>query len=335
MPRNAAGTSGTSGMTVPCESAEATGAAQAASPGTAGGAAGAPRARMTVAVPGGRQLEVLAAGPEDGLPLVFHDGTPGGLVVFEPMTAAAAERGLRTVMYARPGYGASTPQPGRRVADAAGDVAAVLDALGAAQFVSAGWSGGGPHALASAALLPERCLGAASIAGVAPYGAAGLDWLAGMAGENVAEFGAATAGQAELTAFLTAAAAELADITGEQMIAGLGDLASPADRSVLTGEFADYMAAAFRAALRSGIAGWRDDDLAFIADWGFSPGTGAPVAVWQGDQDMMVPFGHGKWLAAHLPTARGHLVAGAGHLSLAVGQFGEILDDLLSMAGVG
>ena len=76
------------------------------------------------------------------------------------------------------------------------------------------------------------------------------------------------------------------------------------------------------------------DDLAFIADWGFPLGAGAPVTVWQGDQDMMVPFGHGKWLAASLPAARAHLIPGAGHLSLAVGQFAEILDDLLSVAGV-
>jgi pimeloyl-ACP methyl ester carboxylesterase len=289
---------------------------------------------MTVAAPGGRELEVLAAGPADGLPLVFHNGTPGGLVAFGPMTAAAAERGLRTVMYARPGYGASTPQPGRRVADAAADVAAVLDALDAEQFVSAGWSGGGPHALACAALLPQRCQGAASIAGVAPHDAAGLDWLAGMAGENVAEFGAATAGEAELTAFVTAGAADLRDVTAEQVAAALGDLASAADQDVLTGEFASYLAADFRAATAAGIAGWRDDDLAFITDWGFALGAGAPVTVWQGDQDMMVPFGHGKWLAANLPGARAHLVPGAGHLSLAVGQFGEILDDLLSVAGL-
>jgi hypothetical protein len=94
-----------------------------------------------------------------------------------------------------------------------------------------------------------------------------------MAGENVAEFTAAAAGEAELTAFLTAAAGELRDITGEQLTAGLGDLASPADREVITGEFAGYLAAAFRAALATGIAGWRDDDLAFMADWGFRPGT--------------------------------------------------------------
>ena len=126
----------------------------------------------------GRQLDVLATGPQDALTVVLHNGTPAGLLAAPPVARAAAERGLRLVLYARPGYGGSTPDPGRRVTDAAGDVAAVLDALGAAQFVTVGWSGGGPHALACAALLPGRCLAAASMAGAAPYRAEGLDWLA-------------------------------------------------------------------------------------------------------------------------------------------------------------
>ncbi|MGI8446514.1 MAG: alpha/beta fold hydrolase [Streptosporangiaceae bacterium] len=147
-----------------------------------------PRGTRVLATPDGRQLEVLAAGPEDGLPLIFHNGTPGGLVAFPAMAAAAAERGLRTVMYARPGYGGSTGQPGRRIADAAADITAVLAEVGAQQFVTVGWSGGGPHALACAALLPGRCLAAASLAGVAPARAAGLDWTAGMGPENVTEF---------------------------------------------------------------------------------------------------------------------------------------------------
>jgi pimeloyl-ACP methyl ester carboxylesterase len=291
-------------------------------------------AEFSVSAAGGRRLQVLVSGPDDGLPLVFHNGTPSGLVAFEPMVAAAAARGLRTVLYARPGYGESTPDPGRRVADAAGDVAAVLSQLGAEHFVTAGWSGGGPHALACAALLTGRCLGAASVAGVAPYAADGIDWLAGMAGENVAEFGAALAGEPELSAFLTAAATELRGITAEQVADGLGDLVSEVDKSVITGEFAAYMAASFNAAVSSGTVGWRDDDLAFARDWGFALGQGAPVTVWQGDQDMMVPFAHGQWLAAHIPGARAHLMAGAGHLSLGVTEFGAILDDLLSVAGV-
>jgi pimeloyl-ACP methyl ester carboxylesterase len=290
---------------------------------------------LSVRAAGGRRLQVLVSGPDDGLPLVFHSGTPSGLVAFGPMVAAAAARGLRTVMYARPGYGTSTPDPGRQVADAAMDVAAVLDELGAGHFVTAGWSGGGPHALACAVLLPGRCRGAASIAGLAPYGSAGIDWLAGMAGENVAEFGAALAGEPELAAFLTAAMAEMRGITASQVADGLGDLVSEVDKSVVTGEFANYLAASFNAAVSTGTAGWLEDDLAFVRDWGFVVDQGAPVTIWQGDQDMMVPFAHGQWLAEHVPAARAHLVAGAGHLSLAVAEFGAILDELMSIAGLG
>jgi pimeloyl-ACP methyl ester carboxylesterase len=291
-------------------------------------------AQISVPAAGGRQLQALIYGPDEGLPLVFHDGTPSGLVAFEPMVAAAADRGLRMVRYARPGYGTSTPDPGRRVADAAGDVAAVLDEIGAGHFVTAGWSGGGPHALACAALLPGRCRAAATIAGVAPYPADGIDWLAGMAAENVAEFGAALAGEAELDAFLAAAAAELRGITADQVADGLGGLVSDVDKSVVTGEFASFMAASFNAAAAGGTVGWRDDDLAFIRDWGFALGGEAPVTIWQGDQDMMVPYAHGEWLAAHVPAARARLIPGAGHLSLAVTGFGNILDDLVATAGV-
>ena len=288
----------------------------------------------TIQAAGGRRLEVLTSGPQDGLPLVFHNGTPGGLVAFAPMIAAAAERGLRLVMYARPGYGASTPQPGRRVADAAADVSAVLDDLGAADFVTAGWSGGGPHALACAAMLAGRCRGAATIAGVAPVQADGLDWLAGLGEENVEEFAAAAGGEAELTEYLTRAAAVLRGITADPVAQGLGDLVGDADKAAITGEFASYLADSFTAALTPGIEGWRDDDLAFTREWGFPLGAPVPVAIWQGDQDRMVPFGHGQWLAAHVPGATAHLIPGAGHLSLAVDQFGLILDDLLSAARV-
>jgi len=256
--------------------------------------------RLTVQASGGL-LDVLVSGPEDGLALVFHTGTPSGLVESGPVAGAAAARGLRTVLYARPGYGDSTPQPGRLVADAAADVDAILARLRIDEFVTAGWSGGGPHALACAALLPVRCLAAATIAGVAPSDSPGLDWLAGMGQENVEEFDAATAGEADLARFLDAAAGELRDITAAQVADGLGDLVSDTDKAVLTGGFAEYLAAMFRAALATGIAGWRDDDLAFARDWGLSLdalGHATPVAIWQGDQDRMVPQAHGEWLTS-------------------------------------
>jgi pimeloyl-ACP methyl ester carboxylesterase len=201
--------------------------------------------------------------------------------------------------------------------------------------VTVGWSGGGPHVLACAALLPERCLAAASIAGVAPYDGEGLDWLAGMGAENIEEFGAAISGEPVLTPYLRREAETLAGVQGPDVAQALGDLVSDVDRRALTGEFADFLAATFRKSVSGGIAGWRDDDLAFVRDWGFPLPTGRPVALWQGNQDRMVPFAHGEWLAAHLPDARVHLLADQGHLSLVLDSYGEILDDLVALAQVG
>ena len=200
----------------------------------------------------------------------MHDGTPVGLVLYPPTVQAARDRNLRPILMARPGYERSTPRPGRRVADVAADVAAVLDALGLDTFVAAGFSGGGPHALACAALLPGRCLAAASVSGAAPYDAKGLDWTAGMGPENVAEFGAAARGPQTLTEFLDREAAGFGAVTGSAVAAALGGLIADADRAVLTGAYADHLAASVRASVSTGIAGWRDDDLAFVADWGFS-----------------------------------------------------------------
>ena len=287
---------------------------------------------LTVRTADGRTLEVLAIGPPDGLPMVFHHGTPGGIAVYGPMADAAADRGLRTVLYARPGYGGSTPLPGRSVADAAGDVAAILDQLGAPQFVTAGWSGGGPHSLACAYLLPDRCLAVATLAGVAPYRADGLDWLASMADDNIGEFTAALAGEAELTALLTEVTPLMTGLTGESIADGIGDLASASDKEALRAGLGDYVAEMFRSGLRPGTAGWRDDDLAFVSDWGFalgSPGAAAPVSVWQGDDDKMVPYAHGQWLARRLPAARSHFSAGTGHMNL---PFAGIFDELLELA---
>ena len=290
--------------------------------------------RRLVPLADGRDLDVLTVGPEDGFPLVVHEGTPGGLVPNGKIVDAADELGLRLVMTARPGYEGSTPRPGRRVADVAGDVVQVLDALGAGQFVSIGFSGGGPHSLACAALLPGRCLAAASVAGVAPHGVEGLDFLAGMGPENVEEFTLALRGADALTPYLEKEAAALGSIEGEQIVASLGGLISGADAGVINGEFADELARSLRGAIREGIAGWRDDDLAFVADWGFPlDALRGRAAVWQGDQDNMVPFAHGQWLAAHIPGARVHLESGAGHLTMTVMAIGRILDDLLDLAG--
>jgi pimeloyl-ACP methyl ester carboxylesterase len=284
------------------------------------------RVLMTVS---GRRLDVLTDGPADGPALVFHSGTPSAAVPFRPLTEAAAARGLRLVTWSRPGYGGSDAAPGRSVADVSSDTAAVLDALAIDEFVTLGWSGGGPHALACAALLPRRCRAAATIAGVAPCTAEGLDWMAGMGAENVEEFSLAILGEESLTPYLNAHAEVLRRVTGADVAESLGGLCSSVDRASLTGEFAEYVAAQFRRAVARGVAGWRDDDLAFTRDWGFGVSdVDRPVAVWQGDQDLMVPPAHGRWLADRLPNVRAHLHADEGHLSLAVGALDRIVADL-------
>ena len=285
----------------------------------------------------GRDLEVLLGGDPDGFPWLFHSGTPSAAVDSDFVERFAREAGLRMVTYSRPGYGRSTPRPWPRprIADDLADSVTILDALGIGDFVTLGWSGGGPRALACAALLPGRCRAAASLAGVAPADAPDLDFTAGMAPENVAEFAAAAAGPQAYRAFLAEPVAELATVTGEEVAASLGELITPVDAAALTGEFADWLAATFRHAVAQGVIGWREDGIAIMGPWEFDVrDVRVPVSVWQGGQDAMVPFSHGQWLASNVPGARAHLFEDEGHVSLVV-RLDEILADLKDLAGLG
>jgi pimeloyl-ACP methyl ester carboxylesterase len=279
--------------------------------------------------PDGRILEYLVEGDPDGFPLVHHHGTPGSAIPYPTYAAAAAERGLALIQYSRAGYGESSPCPDRTVGDVAADIATILDHRGDAEFVTLGWSGGGPHSLACAALLPDRCRAAATGAGVAPYHADGLDFLDGMGPENHEEFGAALTGRHALEPYLEKEAEDMTTVTAEQVADALGGLVSPVDTAYATGEFAERMLRSLRRACLHGVEGWAEDDLAFTRAWGFELSEiTVPVSVWQGAQDRMVPFSHGRWLAANVPGAVAHLDDDQGHLSL-WGRIGEILDDLL------
>jgi pimeloyl-ACP methyl ester carboxylesterase len=288
---------------------------------------------IQIATPDGRSLDVFIAGPEDGEILLFHHGSPGVGAPSAKLVAAAAERGLRYVAITRPGYAGSTRRPGRIVASVVDDAVAVLDHLGAERSYTMGWSGGGPHTLACAALLPDRIVAAATVASVAPYPADGLDWMADMGQENVEEFRAALAGSETLRAFQEPWAPALGAVTAGEVADSLGDLIPPVDRAALTGELAEELAEDLRRALGSGIWGWHDDDLAFTQPWGFDPADiRVPLAIWQGTDDRMVPFAHGRWLASRIPGVRAHLLPDHGHLSLAVASLPAILDDLRSLA---
>ena len=288
---------------------------------------------LTVRTPDGRELEVMRYGPADARPLVSHVGTPSAPDEFLPLMQAVDERGWQLVSYARPGYSASTRQAGRSVADAAVDVAAILDHLGLDRFLTIGRSGGGPHALACAALLPERCDAAATIASVAPWDADGLEFTAGMGPENVEEYGAASSSAAELNAFLDEAAPGMGSVTADDIADSLGGLVGEADRNALTGDIAEGIARQVRRALSRGTAGWFDDDIAFVEPWGFDlDAIAVPVSIWHGGDDRFVPYSHGEWLAAHVPGARVHLYDDEGHISL-VRQLPRVLDDLVSRTG--
>jgi pimeloyl-ACP methyl ester carboxylesterase len=277
----------------------------------------------------GRRIEVEVGDPDGGAALIFHTGTPSAGVLFAPMVQAGAKRGIRHVAYSRPGYGRSDRRAGRSVADCAEDVAAIADQLGIDRFFTVGWSGGGPHALACAALLPNRVIAAATLAAVAPRDADGLDWMAEMGEDNVAEFTAAESG--ELVGFLEHHAGAIKNATGAQLHEVLSSLLSDVDVSVLTGKFADYLAGATALGLSRGIWGWCDDDVAFMREWGFDLGTiKPPVTIWQGEQDLMVPFAHGRWLASKVAGAQARLLPDQGHLSLVLGAYDQVLDELLA-----
>ena len=281
---------------------------------------------LDVTLRDGRTLHVYDDGDPDGNVVVQHHGTPGSGVSYPPDLDLARERGLRVLAYDRAGYGGSTPDPGRSVVDVVADIEDVLADLGVERFASLGGSGGCPHSFACGARSP-RCLAAAAIASPTPYPAEGLDWLEGQGEQNRAEWAAALAGPEELETFLEAEAAELRAATAEQIKDLMATLLPPVDAAVLTGDRAEHAKHGLERAVMHGVAGWRDDDLAFMHPWGFElDEIRVPTLLWQGTQDKMVPVAHAHWLAARIPGVEAHISDEDGHLSIAVGRLGEIYD---------
>lgn len=264
--------------------------------------------------------------------LIFHHGTPAAGPIDPLVLAAARKAGLRTVSLIRPGYGQSSRVKGRTVADVAALAGELATHLGHERFVTAGWSGGGPHAIATTALLPDRCPGAISIAGVAPFGMEGLDFLAGMGQDNVDEFGAAIAGEDQLSEFLIAMREVLKAVTGDDVIESLASLLPEADRALLRNGHGDAVASELRWSVKDGVDGWLDDDIAFVQPWGFDLGSiNSEVIILQGSEDLMVPFAHGQWLTQHIPAADARLIEGEGHFSVGVEHLSKAMKDLRAL----
>ena len=242
-------------------------------------------------------------GATDRVAVCWHHGTPNIGSPPAPLFAAADRLGLRWVSYDRPGYGGSTPLPGRNIASGAADTAAVADALGIDRLAVMGHSGGGPHAIACGALLADRVIAVVSTAGLAPFEAEGLDWFAGMAASGVASLRAAAAGRSAKERFEASGVEYDPEFT-------------PADLAVLEGDWS-WLGDVVGPAVAAGPGGLIDDDLAYVAPWGCDPAeVAAPVLILHGGRDRIVPSAHGEWLARHCPTAELRLSPEDGHLSI-------------------
>jgi pimeloyl-ACP methyl ester carboxylesterase len=255
-----------------------------------------------VALGDGRTLHAYDTG-RGSRPVFWLHGTPNIGAPPAPLFDLADRLDVRWLGYDRPGYGGSTPRPGRDVASAAADVAAVADALGIDAFAVVGHSGGAPHALACAALLPDRVWAVAGISTLAPYGADGLDWFDGMAPGGTAALRAAVAGRAAKEAYE----------------ANAGDVDpgfTQADLDALRGDWS-WVLSVVEPALAAGPAALIDDDLAYVAPWGFEPATiTVPVLLLHGGQDRIAPVTHAAWLAEHCPTATLRVEPADGHVSV-------------------
>jgi pimeloyl-ACP methyl ester carboxylesterase len=240
-----------------------------------------------------RELAFCQWGLPDGRPVFFLHGTPGGRLL-RHVNGEYERTGLRVITYDRPGYGHSTRLPGRSVAHAAGDVARIADTLGLGSFGVVGVSGGGPYALAVAALLPDRVTRCATIVSGAPYGAAGLDFFDGMDQETRADWPARLAGgEAYLLESYRSMLGSLARFEADP-----GDLPPAVHQMLVEG---------FRAGLAPGPGGYLDDCRAEVLPYGFRVGdVAAPTRVMLAREDGSVPASHGEWLVQHLP--QGELV---------------------------
>lgn len=270
-----------------------------------------------VTLDGGRVIQFRDHGPSNGLPVFTLHGTPGSRLVFPPWVADAASKDIRLISYDRPGYGQSSSLRGRSVGDTAQDVAAIADHLRLERFAVWGFSGGGAPALACAALLASRVVGAASLAGVAPYPAEGLDWIAGTGELNAEDFRLLLSDQPAWEEKSKKDRLELLTLTPTTLRQMFSSLLSEVDRRASTEEWASFLINQVKEGLARGDEGMRDDSLSQIIPWGFRPeDIRVPVQLWHGRHDRFVPFSHGEWLAKRIRGVDAHLDPDLGHTSI-------------------
>ncbi|MFI6931713.1 alpha/beta fold hydrolase [Streptomyces sp. NPDC050287] len=288
--------------------------------------------RDQVCTADGRRLRVEVSGDPRGRPVFLLHGMPGSRVGPKPRSMFLHQRGARLISYDRPGYGGSDRMPGRRVVDVVKDVADVADALDLDRFAVAGRSGGAPHALACAALLPDRVTRAAALVSWAPRDAEGLDWYAGMAPSNVSELSTAATDPERFAARLIPRSAAIRSDPARLLEELRGDLTADDRLIVSDNTIRSMLLRNYREALRTSPYGWIDDALALTGAWGFDPARiEVPVLLWHGKRDVFSPAAHATWLADRIPRATAVLEPTAAHFA-ALRALPAVLDWLLADA---
>ena len=273
--------------------------------------------RRTVGTPDGRVLAVEDAGDPTGRPVLVHHGTPSSRRhIHGPHLRNAARGGFRLIGYDRPGYGESSPQPDHTVADCASDVRAICAGLGIGRLAMWGHSGGGPHVLACAALLPDLVTAAATLASLAPFDAEGLDYFAGMGRDNIDDIGLFRSDEVAARQKLDKDREEILAMSPQQLASGMESLLTPTDAAAFGGNHDDFMLSCMKDGLAPGGQGWWDDNC-MLRPWGFDlADIAVPVLLLHGRQDMFSPPGHGEWLAGQIPGAEARMLDDEGHLTL-------------------
>jgi pimeloyl-ACP methyl ester carboxylesterase len=266
----------------------------------------------TVTTSDDRTLAYIDRGEPGSPAVIHHHGTPGSRLSHHP--DPRTYDGIRVVVYERPGYGGSGPHPGRTVAAAARDVETLADALGLDRFTVLGVSGGGPHALACAALMPERVARVAVLVGGGPSDDPDFDFTEGMAELNIREFRAAQEGEEALLREIGPYAEAMQQDPDAILDLMASEVPEPDQAIMVQPEFRAMMRASFVESVRQGARGWLDDDLAFVRPWGFQlEDVPAEVRLWQGELDVLVPHAHAEYMARRLPRATFELIPNAGH----------------------
>lgn len=198
--------------------------------------------------------------------------------------------------------------------------------MGLEEFGVIGRSGGGPHALACAALLPDRIRRAAVLVGLAPAQAEGLDWFAGMAPSNTREY-LAVRRQRGLIADRLISIAERIRANPTRHVADFYAELTPADRRVVAdAAIRRMLSETYAEAFRTSGYGWIDDLLAFCSPWGFQlSDISVPTMLWHGADDTFSPVEHTRWLAAQIPTSTVIVQPNSAHFAAL-----DILPDMLA-----